>query len=258
MDEAASDAVPVSVRLSARRGQGAACSLALHAVMLLLALFILPALRPPPEPIEDAAVMVDLVQLGDRTASPPHPEKAPLPQEAAPEHRIPEVSRAAPARVPPAGAGRPRADARPAPQPSAADDFDARLRAEERAQRRDNGRGQGERSAASTNGARAPQATYSVKDFVRAQIVRRWNFDVAALGATRWVVAIHVTLAADGTVDSASIVEDPRYRTDPAYQALARSARNAALVSSPLQVPPGLPAASRDMVLEFDPRAALR
>mgnify|MGYP001806324946 CR=1 FL=1 len=250
--QAASRALPVSGGRSVRRGQGAACSLVVHAGILLLALLLRPAPQPPPEPVEMVAIAVDVVQGSGRSASPsaqPQPQAMP-----APVRRPPE-----PSRPRPAGVKHLRADVPPAPSSSAIDDFDTRLRAAEQAQRPSNGQKPGERAGAGGNGgSSASGAGVNVKDFIRAQIARRWNFDVAALGGAPWRVAIHVVIAADGTVDSASIVEDPRYRGDPAYQALARSARNAALVSSPLQVPAGLSAALRDMVLEFDPRAALR
>ena len=81
---------------------------------------------------------------------------------------------------------------------------------------------------------------------------------MAALGQYRREVSIHVVLDADGTVQSATITDPLRYKSDPAYRELALSARNATLLSSPLQLPPGTPAALLDMILDFDPRAVLR
>ncbi len=44
-----------------------------------------------------------------------------------------------------------------------------------------------------SNDAPAGDATYSLRDYVRAQVMRRWNLDLDLLGARRIVVALHVT-----------------------------------------------------------------
>ncbi|MDA8229785.1 MAG: hypothetical protein M0006_00435 [Magnetospirillum sp.] len=245
-------------------------SFVLHAAVLLLLIFGPSLSRPPPQ-LEEA-IPVELVELGDRTASPWHAEKAQLPQEVAPQSPSKGLSAApkaapAPARVALPAAKHRLAKAKPRNAPSSENNFDAQLRAAEKQLQpvaappdstSRNGNGVANRAVASLNGVRGPQATYGVKDVVRAQIERHWNFDVATLGGRHVVVSIHVVLDAQGNVDSASIIEDPRYHSDPAYHALARSARNAVLVSSPVQLPPGTPSALRDMVLDLDPRAALR
>ncbi|HIJ63686.1 MAG TPA: hypothetical protein HPQ04_13415 [Rhodospirillaceae bacterium] len=97
-----------------------------------------------------------------------------------------------------------------------------------------------------------------LKDFIRAQIERRWEFDVRSLVDTEVVVSLHVVLAEDGSVTKADIVDDPHYAGDPLYRQLARSLRNAARVASPLQLPPGDYAAFRDLTLQFNPRQVLR
>ena len=68
-----------------------------------------------------------------------------------------------------------------------------------------------------------------------------------------WAVAIRVVLHRDGTVEKAEIVDDRRYRTDPAYRTIALSARNAVLLSSPLSLP-----AARSGVLGADGAVASR
>jgi len=226
---------------SGRIDRGLACSLALHGLVALLLITVLPELRPPPVTIPDA-LSVDLV-LGERTESPPGP-RAELPRQSAPATATPAPLTTAPKRL-----------SRPGPTAKPPADFDARLRAELRSR---GGHGSGD-GAASGAGPLGVQATISLRDLLRAQIERHWEFDVASLGEARWRVSVHVVIEGDGSVVSASVVDDPRYRTDPAYHALARSARNAVLVSSPLQLPPsGLPPELRDLVLEFDPRRALR
>ncbi len=49
-------------------------------------------------------------------------------------------------------------------------------------------------NASSANAALGQQATYSIKDFIRAQIERHWYLDKDALEASNFVVSIHVTL----------------------------------------------------------------
>jgi hypothetical protein len=99
-------------------------------------------------------------------------------------------------------------------------------------------------------------ARYDAKDFIRAQIERRWVPDLSG-SPGRYVVAVHVTIDRDGTVRAAEIVDNSR-GSDPAYRALAMSARNAVLLSSPLALPPGRYEEVRDVVLEFDPRKVSR
>lgn len=253
-------------------GWGPVCSLALHVLVALLLTVLLPGPMAPP-PVEEV-IPLELVQLGEKTASPLARNKGELPQETAPESPRTDPATAAPEPAatptpvqPPAAARHRPAKPGPKPEPSPPEDFDSRLRAAERAQqqapvtsdpRSRSGHGAADRAVASSAGESGPRATYSVKDFVRAQIERRWNFDVAALGSSHWVVSIHLVLEADGTVQSATIVDAVRFKTEPDYHALALSARDAALLSSPLHLPPGTPSALRDMILDFDPRAALR
>ena len=54
--------------------------------------------------------------------------------------------------------------------------------------------------------------------------------------------------------DKAAEIVDNSRAGDPAYRALAMSARNAVLLSSPLALPPGRYEEVRDVVLDFDPR----
>ena len=64
--------------------------------------------------------------------------------------------------------------------------------------------------------------------------------------------------AATGSVSKAEVVDDPRRGADPAYRSLAISARNAALLSSPLKLPEGSYETVKDIVLTLDPREVRR
>ena len=270
-------------------------SLALHGVAALLILLLLPSwLDTPPEP--EQVVPIDLVTLGARTAAPPADQEAALPQEQAPQTAerdtpdpvpAPETppppqtvapkarqSTAAvplaavnpddPARLPKPG---PPAAVKPRPSPSPADDLAAKLQSLARLRqpsppippnpRPQEGAGASNVTASSANAAPGSQASYSVNDFLRVQVERHWYWDRRRLsGVGDWTVSIHVLLNRDGSVAKAEVVDDPRYGGDPAYHDLALSARNAVLLSSPLNLPPGRYEAVKDITLTLDPRAA--
>jgi len=65
-------------------GAGAFCSLLLHAVAVLLAIFGLPELLSPP-PEEPDVMVVDVETIADKTAPPPRQIEAPKPEETPPE-----------------------------------------------------------------------------------------------------------------------------------------------------------------------------
>ena len=96
-----------------------------------------------------------------------------------------------------------------------------------------------------------------LQDFIRAQVERRWNLDLATLGDSEFTVPIHVKLTKDGVVLKAEIVESSR-SNDPAYREIAVSARNAVTLSSPIALPTGHYQDVMDMVLELNPRDTLR
>jgi colicin import membrane protein len=147
-------------------------------------------------------------------------------------------------------------------QPLPADDLSTRLKLLARlrqpapplppAPRQQDGSGASNVTASSANAAAGRDATYGVKDFIRAQVERRWNLDTAAPKGADWVVAIHVTLRPDGSVSQAEIVDTALYRSDSAYRDFALSARNAVLLSSPLTVPDGAYDVAKDIVLDFN------
>ena len=101
------------------------------------------------------------------------------------------------------------------------------------------------------------QALYNVRDLLRAQVERRWNIDLALLGDDQFSVPIHVEITENGVVTKAEIVDNAR-SVDPVYRAVAASARNAVLLASPLALPPGHYRGTLDIVLNLDPRDALR
>jgi outer membrane biosynthesis protein TonB len=288
---------PTPGQRTGRIGPGLICSLVLHGLAALLIFLLLPSVLRVPEveqvmqvglvqlgagtalplqeagePVQEAAREAPRPAPADPEpaaptveAAPPEPEHVRQPEKPAvvtPRHKPePSKSREGP-RLDPFAAVKPADRATPPP-----DDLDARLKALARQQqlqaqapanrRPQNDAGSSSLAAAGNGAAGGGGARYNVKDFIRAQIERHWRLDAGALG-TDFVVAIHVTLNRDGSVKSADIVDDPRYRASAAYQALARSARNAVLLSSPLDLPPGRYDEVADMTLNFNPRNALQ
>jgi hypothetical protein len=120
-----------------------------------------------------------------------------------------------------------------------------------------NGSGIPDRVATTEDLASGGAGLLSVKDFIRAQVERRWNLDLATLGDHQFSVPIHVEISSGGTVIKAEIMDTAR-SNDPAYREVAVSARNAVLLSSPLSLPPGHYQEVMDMVLYLNPRDALR
>jgi outer membrane biosynthesis protein TonB len=280
---------------------GLIASSVLHLFALALLLFGLPWLMQVPPEI--AQIMpINLVQLGEKTASPSSPELAPLPQEKAREVSESDPAEAVPiAQTPPPQAPQHRAEesvapnppavtqperkpelerpvkgpkpnlrsaAPPKPQPSPADDLSARLKQMAQLRqplppllpnpRQEEGSGPSNRTATSTDAARTRDASYSVKDFIRAQVERRWNLDRSTLKGRDWVVAIHIVLGPDGSVKRAEIVDNQRYLADSAYRDFALGARNAVLLSSPLNLPPGAYDIAKDIVVGFDSKQVLQ
>lgn len=237
------------------RGRGLLLSLILHGLAAYLVLTSLPGLfREFEEGVE--AIPVELVGPRDMPGAPGNAAEA-APDKAAKGDagRNEPVANPAPAVAPrkeppspPDIGSKPHArTAKPAGQPLAA-------RTTKPHQSR-------EMAPASGSGASAGSGTggpFDVKDFLRAQIERRWEFDVAALGKSDIVVSLHLRLDPDGAVRAADIVDDPRYQTSPTFKSVADSARRAALVASPFQIPVGKYGTVNDITVDLSPKDALQ
>ncbi len=267
---------------------GYAASLLLHAGIVL---FMIVA-RPDPAPPVPLVIPVDLVRLAARTIIPATPVRSALPAMAARREPIPPAPAATPNKAIAAAASptsaaahfarpttaRPSATARGNPHPhhggthhraAPADDLRSRLQALARL------RQPGTASAvarpgpeqlayglaaetAAPDAAAGRDAALAARDFIRAQVERRWSIDRDAVAGKGWTVAIRTRLAVDGTVVAADIVETPRFHDDEAYRAFAYSARNAVLLSSPLVLPAGDQDLARDVTIVFDPAQVFR
>jgi hypothetical protein len=120
-----------------------------------------------------------------------------------------------------------------------------------------NGATRPDRATTNDDIASGLQGPFSVKDYIRAQVERRWNFDLTNLGSNDFAVPIHVEITSAGVVRKAEIVDNPG-TDDPIYREVALSARNAVLLSSPISLPAGHYQDVMDMVLYLNPRDALR
>ncbi len=239
-------------RILEENGAGIAGSLFLHGLIGLLILFVLTRTSQAPQPVGQV-VSVEVVRLGAETVSPPSKQASPVPQQRAPH----SVKQEATSPKPPEGTAPEKKN------PVPLDNLDAKLKGLSRLRQPESTLplldNTGTADADETSpGAVGDEATYSVKDFVRAQIERRWNLDLGRLGDRKFVIRIRVVMTSNGTITKAEIVDKRRYTEDAVYRSIALSARNAIILASPLVLPAGQYADTMDMTLSLNPRDTLR
>ncbi len=115
-------------------------------------------------------------------------------------------------------------------------------------------------TAGNSDAALGPMAMYSAKDFIRVQIARHWYLDRNTIGSggvpgldsspadRRWARE-----QGRRSLDNMSFSSSPASR-----RGQHPSLRGAALLSSPLTMPPGHYAEVRDIVLIFSPKEVLQ
>jgi hypothetical protein len=229
-------------------GPGYAASFLLHLTALLLVLFVFMKSSQTPAPMR--VVPVDLViRLAEETTSPPAEQKSIKPVQPAMRSQKREESN------PRAPEGTSRTGTRPLPL----DNLDAKLRdlAHLRQPRSDlpalDNSGTAD-IAAESPGAASGEAAYSIRDFVRATVERKWNLDFGKLGRRQYVIPLRIVMRRDGNIVNVEIVDRARYSSDAVYRSVSLSARNAVLLSSPISLPPGEYSDVMDMTLVFNPR----
>jgi hypothetical protein len=236
-----------SRRLAWVRSPAVLASLLLHAGILLLLLH-----HVAPADVETLVFFpVELVPLTDRTTT-PVPAKAELPKQQTASVRPQSKKTPSPVIPLPLPAQRPavpETGSEPVPQPPG-DELQSRLEAFAKLSLP----GSGATTAAGNGSAFGPSG-YDVRDFIRAQVERRWSLDLDSLDDRKAKVSIHVVLTPDGVIRKAEIVNDRR--SDAAYHSLAISARNAVILSSPIALPAGTPGNLLDMVLTLSPKDTL-
>ncbi len=210
-------------------------SLLLHLVLVLMALWwsmTHPAARQPPL----KAMLVDLVTAPTIVPGPPGGAETPL--------------RATVPVAPKIQGVRPRAETPPPDELESRIAAMAQLRAPDTA------------LPAPDNGASAGTGSggggYSLADFVRAQILRRWWPQLESDAARGMPVAIRLKLSRTGMISDVRIVDQTRFTTDKLFRDMALSARNAALLASPISLPPGHYDAVMDIAITLEPKSVLR
>jgi hypothetical protein len=255
---------------------GALGSLVLHGMVVLLLVFrglggdqILPPIEPP--------IPVELVDAGEKTRPATGLALTAEQPQMLRQSAEPQAKKDQPTAVSPSVSAKAKPEhsnlvtpAKPAPpkEPRRPDDFTAMLkslnlqRQPSASRNRSAARDAPEQFGGATDNddsALGRRGSLAIKDFLRAQIERRWEFNMAALGSSTVVVSLHLQLRADGRVVAVEIIDDPRYSATPNYRAIAESVRRAALVASPLQLPSGMASdAPSDLILSFNPRDAVR
>jgi outer membrane biosynthesis protein TonB len=246
-----------------RMAPGLLGSALLHGIVVLLILAAIPETEPPsPGPM---IVPLNLVLLGNRTGGPESPIAAPLPQQQAHEEAPkPDPAKAIPVPAAPKPVRRPVAAAPLATAPPE-EELSQRLKALAKLRQPtpplppdlQQQQGIGVSNVTASSGAgHARDATWRVKDFIRAQVERHWNFRIGSEGSRDWTVAIRIALDPDGGVVDAQIVDDGRHQNDLAFRDFALSARNAVYMSSPISIPPDAAELARDIVVDFSPKQA--
>ena len=98
---------------------------------------------------------------------------------------------------------------------------------------------------------------YALADFVRAQVLRRW-WPYLGAGASRGMpVALRLKMTRAVVIGDVRIVDQQRFNTDKLFHGMALSARNAAILASPIALPPGNYDAVMDIAITLDPKAVL-
>jgi len=218
-------------------------ALALHGAALLAALWYL-AHRPVLPQTDFIALPVDLVIGGaltpDSTAAPPAArlQVAPPRPDTAPS----------------------RAGVRPDGRRPAPDELAAQLARLAQAKSPDRPMPNAQTSGAPDGGGAAEDGigNYALRDYIRAQILRRWLPDLALPGARDLPVAVRLRLSKSGVIEEVTILDQARFHTDRAFRNMALSARDAALLASPITFPAGVTPRTQVVTINLDPKSALR
>jgi outer membrane biosynthesis protein TonB len=222
-------------------GPGVLLSVLLHGLLLLLAFWYM-AHRPPASETQFHTLPVELViggTMGQAASTAPaarlqvarpHRESAPVPEGTNPQ-----------------GTKQPE------------DELSAKLRALAQLKTPDAALPNADNSAApGGTGSGEGEGNYALKDYIRAQILRRWLPDLSITGARDLPVLVRVRLLKSGVIDDVEVVDQNRFHTDKAFRDMALSARDAALLASPIQWPEGLKLKSQTLTINLDPKAVLR
>jgi hypothetical protein len=161
---------------------------------------------------------------------------------------------------------RPRAESAPQPQgvspkgtKQPEDELSAKLRALAQLRSADTALPNADASTTPGGGTGGEgEGNYALKDFIRAQILRRWLPDLSIPGARAMPVSLRIRLLKSGVIDEVTVVDQARVRNDAAFHDMALSARDAALLASPIQIPGLRLERNQTLTIVLEPRAVLR
>jgi outer membrane biosynthesis protein TonB len=108
------------------------------------------------------------------------------------------------------------------------------------------------------SGSGEGEGNYALKDYIRAQILRRWLPDLSMPGARDMPVLLRIRLLKGGVIDDVTVVDQARFHTDKVFRDMALSARDAALLASPIQIPGTRFDKTQSLTINLDPKAVLR
>jgi hypothetical protein len=210
----------------------------LHLLMLLMALLYL--MERPVLPPALPALPVELVTLAPVT----RPGQLPgAPGRSAPR---PAVAPPRPATAAPAPGARPDAVTPPV------DELGARLQALSQLRAADGPLSLGDGQGSGNGGG------LSLRDYIRAQILRRWVPDLSRNQRRDRPVILRVTVTGAGVITDIEILDRQQFNGDLLFRNMAISARNAATLASPIRMPPGNWPRESTFDIALDPRAASR
>ncbi|HEY5337072.1 MAG TPA: hypothetical protein VIJ85_02620 [Rhizomicrobium sp.] len=221
-------------------------SLLMHGGALLLIIFLFIRGAHEVQQKQSPFLPVDVVPLGPETTAPPTAQHSVVPQQRA--------SRG------PQGSPKPEGSAPNKTKPLP-DELElklknlSKLRAPNSDLRIEN---DGTSDTTASNDGAPGNAAYAVKDFIRAQVLRRWSLDLGKLAGRNFVIALHVDLSAQGFVTSVAFEDPQRFKSDALYRDIAISARNAVLLSSPIKLPDGQFSDGLSVTLNLNPRDTQR
>ena len=99
------------------------------------------------------------------------------------------------------------------------------------------------------------EGNYALKDFIRAQILRRWLPDLSIPGARNMPVAVRMRLLKSGVIDDVAILDQAAHAHRQGVSATWRcSARDAALLASPIQIPGMRFEKNQTLTIMLDPK----
>ena len=244
--DSVTDASAVHEQRHDKPGAGFIVSAALHALALTALIVVLGYAANPADDL--VIVPADIVRLADTALSPKQPDKADVSQQQVAAPATPSIKSNA------------LSPAATQPPPDALE-IKLRKLAELRQPLVDQDlspKGEGLSRVSAMKPDAEPGMNATIKDFLRDQIEHHWGLDLAALHGRDISVLIRVSITRAGVVTAAEIVNNRRSGIDPTFDDVALSARNAALLSSPLTLPPGRYPELMNVILSLNTRDALR